>query len=102
MFKKTAVTTEELNPDIVLLKIDELAQIKNKIWRGTIARALSNGNEVTEEMVKPHIIVLIEKGFIEKTREANAKWGKSAKPVPSLVLTPAGKKELERLKATQN
>jgi DNA-binding MarR family transcriptional regulator len=97
-----AVKEGELNSSIVLLKLEELLQKRGRVWRGKIAKALSNGSEVTEVMIKPLIGELINEGFVEKKREPSAKLGNSAKPIPYLVLTSSGEKEIKRLKAAQN
>jgi len=95
-------TKEGLNLAIVLLQLGELVQKRDRVWRGTLAKAiaeaLSNGKKITEEMVKPFIDKLIDEGFVEKKRKENTKWIRT-KPVPTLVLTTAGKTEVKRLKA---
>lgn len=98
------IAAVKLNPEMVLLKIGQLAEKKGKIWRGTVAKALDNDSKVTEEMIKPHIEELIKKGFVKKNREGNnnERWKGKAKQVPTLILTFDGKNEFERLKAIQN
>lgn len=96
-----AVAKAGLSPETVLLAIEELVQEKNRVWRGTVAKHLSNGTDVTEETVKPFIVQLIEAGYVEKDRvePKGRKWKGNTKWIPPLILTKEGKKEIERLKA---
>lgn len=89
----------ELSPEIVLLTIGGL-KIPN-IREGAIAKALSNGSEVTKEMVMPFLTELQEKNLIIRQTDEYKKF-KHTIPVPTIALTVEGEKEIARLKTLQN
>lgn len=89
-----------LDKEQVLLKIDELERAKKIIRQGTIAKALSNGQVITKEMINPFISELGKDHLL--TRLYGYQRYDHAKQIPVIALTAKGRKMIERLKNNKN
>lgn len=89
-----------LDKEQVLLKIDELEKTKKIIRQGTIAKALSNGQAITKEMINPFISDLGKDHLL--TKLYGPRRYDHAKLIPVIALTAKGRKMIEELKNNKN
>ncbi len=85
----------ELSPEKVLLIIGGLKE--TKIRAGSIAKALSNENIITKEMVMPFLTELEKRQLI--TQRIGSKKFENAVPVPIYELTSKGYIEIKALQS---